>query len=53
MNKIASMLLWPVIAVVGAFSFAALALGRGESVNSVLLGTAAVCAFFISYRFYR
>ena len=43
MNKIASILLWPAIAIVGAFSFAALALGRGENVSAVWLVTAAVC----------
>jgi carbon starvation protein CstA len=52
MNKIASFLLWPVIAIVGAFSFAALALGRGENVSAVWLVTAAVCVYFIAYRFY-
>jgi carbon starvation protein CstA len=52
MNKIASILLWPVIAIVGAFSFAALALGRGENVSAVWLVTAAVCVYFIAYRFY-
>ena len=52
MNKIASMLLWPVIAIVGAFSFAALALGRGENVSAVWLVTAAVCVYLIAYRFY-
>src|ERR1700694_4065527 len=52
MNKLASMLLWPVIAIVGAFSFAALALGRGETVSAVWLVTAAVCVYFIAYRFY-
>ena len=38
MNKAISVLLWPVIAIVGAFSFAALALGRGESVECGLAG---------------
>jgi carbon starvation protein CstA len=52
MNKVASMLLWPVIAIVGAFSLAALALGRGENVSAVWLVTAAVCVYFIAYRFY-
>jgi Carbon starvation protein CstA len=52
MNKAMSVLLWPVIAIVGAFSFAALALGRGESVSAVWLVTAAVCVYFIAYRFY-
>ncbi len=52
MNKVLSVLLWPAIAVVGAFSFAALALGRGESVNAVWLVTAALSVYFIAYRFY-
>ena len=52
MNKLASILLWPVVAIVGAFSFAALALGRGESVNAVWLVTAALSVYFIAYRFY-
>jgi len=41
-----------VIAIAGAFSFAALALGRGESVNAVWLVTAAVTVYLIAYRFY-
>ena len=52
MNKLTSLLLWPAIAILGAFSFAALALGRGESVNAVWLVTAALCVYFIAYRFY-
>jgi carbon starvation protein CstA len=51
-NKLVSVLLWPAIAVIGAFAFAALALGRGESVNSVWLVTAALSVYFIAYRFY-
>jgi len=52
MNKLASVLVWPLIAIVGAFAFAALALGRGESVNAVWLVTAALSVYFIAYRFY-
>ena len=52
MNKLMSIALWPLVAIVGAFSFAALALGRGESVSAVWLVTAAVCTYFIAYRFY-
>jgi carbon starvation protein len=47
-----SLLLWPAIAIIGAFSFAALALGRGESVNAVWLVTAALSVYLIAYRFY-
>ena len=52
MNNLMSIALWPLVAIVGAFSFAALALGRGESVGAVWLVTAAVCTYFIAYRFY-
>jgi carbon starvation protein len=51
-NKLVSFLLWPAIAIIGAFSFAALALGRGESVNSIWLVTAALSVYLIAYRFY-
>jgi carbon starvation protein CstA len=52
MNKFASIVLWGALAVVGAFAFAALALGRGESVNAAWLVTAALSVYFIAYRFY-
>jgi carbon starvation protein len=52
MHKLVSLILWPAIAIIGAFSFAALALGRGESVNAVWLVTAALSVYFIAYRFY-
>src|SRR6201746_2816343 len=52
MNKLASIFVWGVLAAVGAFAFAALALGRGESVNAVWLVTAALIVYFIAYRFY-
>ncbi|MFL9913295.1 carbon starvation CstA family protein [Paraburkholderia sp. RL17-337-BIB-A] len=52
MNKLASMLVWGVLAAVGALAFARLALGRGESVNAVWLVSAALIVYFIAYRFY-
>jgi len=52
MKKGGSILLWLVIAIVGAMSLASLALGRGENVSAVWLVTAAVCVYFIAYRFY-
>src|ERR1700724_2228715 len=52
MNKLASRLIWVLVALVGAIALASLALGRGESVNSVWLVTAALCVYFIAYRFY-
>jgi carbon starvation protein len=52
MSKPTSILLWVAVAVVGAFAFAALALGRGETVSAVWLVTAALSVYLISYRFY-
>src|ERR1044071_6780461 len=52
MNKLASNLLWPVIGIVGAFAFAAIALKRGESVSAAWLVTAALAVYFLAYRFY-
>src|SRR5438093_2110110 len=52
MNKLISVILWVAVAVAGAFAFAALALGRGESVNAAWLVVAAICIYFIAYRFY-
>ena len=52
MNKLVSILLWGLLAAAGAFAFATLALGRGESVNAVWLVTAALSVYFIAYRFY-
>ncbi|HEY1935082.1 MAG TPA: carbon starvation CstA family protein [Acetobacteraceae bacterium] len=45
-------LLWAAVAVLGAISFAIVALTRGEPVNAAWLVVAAVCIYFISYRFY-
>jgi carbon starvation protein len=45
-------LLWTGVAVLGAVSFAVVALTRGESVNAAWLVIASVCIYFIAYRFY-
>ena len=42
-NGLQSKLLWLGVAALGAFSFAILALSRGESVNEAWLFIAAVC----------
>ena len=47
-----SVAIWGGIALLGAFSFAAIALRRGESVNAVWLVTAAISVYLIAYRFY-
>lgn len=43
---------WLAIAVIGAMSFATLALRRGESVSAVWLVVAALSVYAIAYRFY-
>jgi hypothetical protein len=45
-------LMWAGIAVLGAISFAIVALTRAEPVNAAWLVVAAVCIYFIAYRFY-
>src|SRR5256714_1378842 len=45
-------LLWVAIALLGAVSFGIVALNRGEAVNAAWLVVAAVCVYFIAYRFY-
>ena len=52
MSKVSSIVVWGLVGIVGAFALAALALGRGESVNAVWLVSAALCVYFIAYRFY-
>ena len=47
-NKI----LWAAVVVLGAVSFAVVALKRGEPVNAAWLVIAAVCIYLIAYRFY-
>ena len=45
-------LLWAGVAILGAISFAIVALTRGEPVNAAWLVVASVCIYFIAYRFY-
>ncbi len=45
-------LLWAAVIAVGVVSSAVVALSRGEPVNAAWLLVAAVCIYFISYRFY-
>jgi len=52
MNRLLSILLWGVIAAIGAFAFATFALKRGETVNAVWLVTAALVTYYFAYRFY-
>ena len=50
--KLLSVLLWSLIAALGATAFAVLALAHVESVNAAWLLTAALCSYVIGYRFY-
>ena len=45
-------LLWVCVAIVGAVALGIVALTRGEPVNAAWLVIAAVCIYFIAYRFY-
>jgi carbon starvation protein len=51
-NGIQMKLLWAGIVVLGAVSFGIVALSRGETVNAAWLVVAALCIYFIAYRFY-
>ena len=44
--------IFALIAVLGAASFARLALSRGETINAAWLLTAAICTYVVAYRFY-
>ncbi|WP_416412404.1 carbon starvation CstA family protein [Pantoea sp. App145] len=52
MNNVRTGLIWLAVALIGAASFAMLALSRGEHVNAVWLVIAAVACYSIAYRFY-
>src|SRR6202162_3116630 len=51
-NSIQMKLLWAGIAALGAVSFGIVALSRGETINAACLVIAALCVYFIAYRFY-
>ncbi|PEJ79812.1 carbon starvation protein CstA [Bacillus wiedmannii] len=52
MKTLKSILLWGVIAAVGAGAFGVIALSQGETINAVWLLVAAVCVYAVAYRFY-
>ena len=45
-------LLWMAIAALGAVAFGIIALSRGETISAAWLVIAALCTYFIAYRFY-
>src|SRR5690349_3864869 len=44
--------IWTLVSLLGAASFAVLALSRGETINAAWLLTAALCTYAVAYRFY-
>jgi len=52
MRKLVTHLVWGIVSVAAAFFLAGIALGRGESINSIWLVLAAVCTYLVGYRFY-
>jgi len=46
------MIVWTLVALLGAFAYATLALHRGEPLNSAFILIAALCSYAIGYRFY-
>jgi len=52
MSQLRTIVIWTLVSLLGAASFATLALSRGESVNAAWLLTAAVCTYAVAYRFY-
>src|SRR6266496_6079186 len=51
-NGILTKLLWACIVALGAVSFGIVALNRGETISAAWLVIAALCIYFIAYRFY-
>ncbi|MCZ2150573.1 MAG: carbon starvation protein A [Bryobacterales bacterium] len=52
MKKTIGHLAWAALAILGAYSLAAIAMNRGEPVNSMWLVLASVCIYLIGFRFY-
>ncbi len=52
MKKALSLVLWSIVALLGAGAYAGIAFKRGEPLNSGYLLTAALCTYAIGYRFY-
>src|SRR5689334_17517061 len=51
-HTVQNTILWIAVALLGAVAFAIVALNRGEAVNAAWLVVAAICIYFIAYRFY-
>src|SRR5689334_20694896 len=51
-NGLQNKLLWAAVIALGTVSMGIVALSRGESINAAWLVIAAVCIYFVAYRFY-
>src|SRR6476659_6815359 len=52
LKKVLGHVLWAAVAVAAAFCLAAIALNRGEHINSIWLVLASVCTYALGFRFY-
>ena len=52
MKSVGRIILWTAISLVGAFCLSAVALNRGERINSMWIVAAAACVYLVTYRFY-
>src|SRR5579864_6349423 len=52
LRRVLGHLLWAAIAIMAAFCLAAIALNRGEHINSAWLVLASACTYIIGFRFY-
>src|SRR5258708_23023157 len=51
-RRIASALVWSLVALAGAVALGRVALGRGEHISAAWLLVAALCTYAVAYRFY-
>ena len=52
LNRVGRFALWSAVALAGAYAFGTIALSRGERISALWVVIAAVCVYFIAYRFY-
>lgn len=52
MRTVLGRLTWLAVAIAGAFALGMIALGRGETINSIWLVLAAICVYSLAYRYY-
>jgi len=52
MKKAVSVIIWVAVSLLGAWAYTALALHRGEHLNSVFILMAALCTYSLGFRFY-